>query len=120
MPKPKVIISHEGTEPDVTVVPEGSVEIELVDSRETDWLLMEHNEVRIYQTEKSCSLSDCWVSTRCGCWHEDDDAFAWEDLDGVPDQLEEKYEKLFPGDDRAQVLAYNIDAEKITEDGLCQ
>lgn len=120
MPKPKVIISHEGIVPDVTVVPEGSVEIELADSRETDWLIVEHNGVRIYQTEKSCSLSDCWVSTRCGCWHEDNDAFYWEDLDGIPDQLEEEYEQLFPEDDRAQVLAYNIDLKKITEDGLCQ
>jgi len=119
---PKVVINHDGDEPDVTVEPEGSVDIEFVDGVAEAQLIVEHEGVSVYQAEKDCTLSDYWVATAPHTYHENEEVFDIRDLDtfeGYPD-LEKKYGELFPDNHEAQILAYNIDLGHITEDGYRQ
>jgi len=116
--RPKVTIRHAGQEPDVTVEPEEAVEIELIDGLAEGTLVLTRKGVSIYQCWKDNDiLSDYWLATYPGVNWESDAAFDIRELPDVPDSQCRRYERLFPDDADKQVLAYNIDAGRITEEG---
>lgn len=126
-PLPEVTIGYErgddNGEPTVTVVPEGTVSIKLVDDGAEARLVLTRNGISVYYCDNDCSLSSNWVSTVPYTSSEADDAFDLRDLDmsDVSEDVLDKYaaELGAQGDDEHIVaLAYYIDHGRITEDGL--
>ena len=117
--RPKVTVRHAGEEPDVTVEPAGAAEIEVVDGLAEGTRAVAHKSVCVYRCWKDNDvLSDYWYATWPGVNWDSAAAFDIRDLLQVPEHLEGQYERLFPDNSEQQLLAYNIDAGHITEDGF--
>jgi hypothetical protein len=117
--RPKVTIRHAGDEPDVMVEPEETVEIELIDGLAAGTLVLSHKGVSIYRCWKDNDiLSDYWLAGRPGVNWESNAAFDIRELPEVPDSQCRRYERRFPDDAERQLLAYNIDVGRITEEGI--
>lgn len=100
-----------------------AADVEWIDDRETDDLVIDYKNVRIYYAEE-CDVqhitSNYWMGHFVGCFHEEDAAFdvrslTWGD---APDDLVDEYEEMFPDDEQKQILAFYIDQGWLTQNGL--
>lgn len=137
---PRVQITYYGDdEPSVLVQsPPGlQVTVELIDGEEARWVFLEHNGVTVYTTYPERSgeefTSDTFYATQRRVSDESDTAFEIYDLPEIPVPEQGKYEELFPVGlalethkqpfhedqaDRKRRMAYAIDQQWLTEDGL--
>lgn len=123
--KVKVMLHHHGRPEflNLETIPDWAADVEWIDDRENDDLVIDYKGVRIYYAEE-CDVehitSDTRMSHYVGCYHELEDAFdvrnlSWGDALGV---ISEQYEELFPDSQHQQILAYYIDQGWLTQEGL--
>jgi hypothetical protein len=126
--KAKIItISYYATDaPEVTLPKDlqQQVKVRFVDLLEQDYLVLEHEGLKVYRTYKDecCGSVQEWseyhlATERMTDW-ENDIAFDWRELPEIPQPELAQYESLYPGSELKQRVAYAIDQGWITEHGL--
>lgn len=89
---------------------------------EDELLFLEHGGLKIYATylhgHEQDPMSDNFYSTVNDGNPESDFAFDVDDLDPIPENAYAKYTDLYPNNDDKKRIAYAIDQEQITEEGL--
>lgn len=122
MSLPVIEVRYDGAaDMPTVVVPEelkDKVTVRMVDSSAEDQLIGTHNGISVYMCTKDDMLAECWASTQPHTDWDSEQAFDLRDLPAIPQDLEAKYEQLFPGDENSQSVAYAIDCGVITEEGL--